>query len=253
MRAGGDQLSPRTGFLLQLLARLAQKQMQIIFLIALAFRASSLPRNKRKKKKSHQQAAAPKPQLQRAAGCLGDPLVVPWVGTRRGWGAFGATPRSRPCPGGFLLLAGSLPGATEEGFHRGSAHVVPPALLHHQPAAQGEAAREGERVPGGHSPPPACIRGPVPRLCPLSFRFAPGGFAPRVSRLFPKGMGLCGHWPRPAGCDLGTPRLLQPTAASRSHFLPLLPSRNHLQLRPRRRWCRQQVETELLKGRENVS
>lgn len=45
----------------------------------------------------------------------------------------------------LLLPAGCLSSSVEEGFHRGSAHVVPCALLHHQPAAEGEAAGAGER------------------------------------------------------------------------------------------------------------
>lgn len=48
------------------------------------------------------------------------------------------------------MPTGRLPSSAQEGFHRGSTHVVPRALLHHQPAAEGEAAGAGEWGPSWH-------------------------------------------------------------------------------------------------------
>lgn len=210
---------------MQLLARLAQKQMQIIFLIALAFCASSLPRNKRKKKKratSKQQRPNPcRRGLRAASGTL-------WLSPRWEHAAGGGrlVPRrgADPVPLRFCRPQGAFPARLKKVFIVGAPmwFRVPYSIIS---LLLKEKLRERVSVSRGVcSPPPAVIRGPVPRLCPLSSCFVPGGFAPRVSRLFPKGMGLCGRWPRPAGCDLGTCRLLQPAAAFRSHFLPLLPS-----------------------------
>jgi len=65
------------------------------------------------------------------------PAIVTAVGTLCAWVSPAAWSRAVPEPS---LSAGRFPGKAEEGVHRGSAHVVPRALLHHQPAAEGEAA-----------------------------------------------------------------------------------------------------------------
>lgn len=157
---------------------------------------------KKKKKRSHQQAAAPKSLLQGAAGCFGGPLVVPSVGTRRGWGRLVPRHGPDPVPVRFYRPQGAFPARLKKVFIVGAPmwFRVPYSIIS---LLLKEKLRERVSVSRGLcSPAPRLHGGPVPRLCPFSSRFPPI-FLPEAARparfeAVPKGDGVV--WPPAPSC-----------------------------------------------------